>query len=136
MRGIITPVVLFISMATRKLPHYLRAERRRAALTQEEVAFLLGRKGHAKISEYEVYATLPSLHAALGFEAIFGTPVRELLAGVYEEIERDVRKRAEKLAKKLYTENPNAKTARKLGHLRAIIFGPEIVAENPLVANE
>jgi transcriptional regulator with XRE-family HTH domain len=103
-------------MAARKLPNYLRTHRRRVGYSQEDLACLLGGKEGNKISRYERRECLPSLKTALAYEAIFGVPVQELFAGVYEEVEKNVHIQAEALAFKLYTEKPNPVTARKLEH--------------------
>jgi transcriptional regulator with XRE-family HTH domain len=79
------------------LPNYLRTNRKRLALSQEEVAFLLGANGMdrgIKVSREENDAREPSLLTALAYEAIYGTPVRELFAGLYEQEERKVAERA------------------------------------------
>lgn len=83
------------------LPNYLRFNRRRASLTQEEVAFLLGVKGlmdrGIKVSRDESSARTPSLEAALAYEAIYGIPVRELFAGLYAQAEQRVAEKAKLL---------------------------------------
>jgi len=79
------------------LSNYLRTHRKRLALSQEEVAFLVGAKGMEKgikVSRDENNAREPSLQTALAYEAIYGTPVRELFAGLYEQVERQVGERA------------------------------------------
>jgi len=79
------------------LPNYLRSNRKRLALSQEEVAFLLGVNGMdrgIKVSRDENNARTLSLKNALAYEAIYGKPVRELFAGLYEQEERNVAERA------------------------------------------
>jgi len=112
------------------LPNYLLTHRKRIGLTQKELAFLLGCQDTSKVSRYELFSRMPVLETALAYEVIFGTSIQELFAGVYEEIERNVLKRAELLVQKLYTESPDLLTARKLEHLRAMLLGPDIIAEN------
>jgi transcriptional regulator with XRE-family HTH domain len=83
------------------LSNYLRTNRKRAALSQEEVAFLLGINGPnkaAKVCRDENFARDPTLQTALAYEAIYGQPVRELFAGQYQQIEQDVAARAKILA--------------------------------------
>ena len=66
-------------------------------MTQEEVAFLLGIKGEdrgVKVCRDERFVREPSLAMALAYEVIYQKPVRELFAGVYEQIEREVSARA------------------------------------------
>ena len=82
------------------LPNYLRTNRKQFALSQEEVAFLLGMKGldkGGKVSRDEGYSRVPTLEFALAYEAIYGKPVRELFAGLYQQVEQDVVKRAKLL---------------------------------------
>ncbi len=74
-------------MKRRSQPHYLLTERKRWALTQQQVAFLLGSKTSGQISRYECQDQMPSLKTALACEAIFGVPVRTLFRGTYETIE-------------------------------------------------
>ena len=79
------------------LLNYLRIHRKRLTLSQEEVAFLLGAKGldkGIKVCRDENLAREPSLEDAIAYEVIYGKPVRELFAGLYERIEREVAERA------------------------------------------
>jgi transcriptional regulator with XRE-family HTH domain len=79
------------------LPNYLLTSRKRLALSQEEVGFLIGAKGSGKestVSREERFIREPSLQAAIAYEVVYGKPLRELFAGLYEEVERDVAERA------------------------------------------
>jgi transcriptional regulator with XRE-family HTH domain len=79
------------------LPNYLRIHRKQSSLSQEEVAFLLGIKGmdkQNKASRDENYSRVPTLESALAYEAIYGKPIRELFAGLYERIAQEVSSRA------------------------------------------
>jgi len=83
------------------LSNYLRTNRKKSALSQEEVAFLLGGIGESKssrISRYESCSREPTLSAALAYEVIYGKSVRELFAGLYEQVEQNVAKRAKLLS--------------------------------------
>lgn len=87
-------------MSSSSLPNYLRSHRKRLALSQPEVAFLLGLRGEskgAKVCRDERFVRKPNLDAALAYEAIYGCPVRELFAGLYHQIEREVAGRAKVL---------------------------------------
>ena len=46
------------------------------------------------MSRDESLAREPSLQTALAYQIIYGTPVRELFAGLYEQVEREVMERA------------------------------------------
>ena len=81
----------------KSLPNYLQTQRKRLALSQEEVGFLLGIKGinkGEKVSRDENFARQPSLQNALAYEAIYGRPVRELFAGRYQQAKQEVAARA------------------------------------------
>jgi len=83
--------------AMKSLPNYLQTQRKRLSLSQEEVGFLLGiagmNKGN-KVCRDESFARVPSLQDALAYEAIYDRPVRELFAGLYQQVEQEVASRA------------------------------------------
>ena len=99
-------------MSSSPLPNYLRTNRKRLNLTQEEVAFLLGFRGlsrGAKVCRDERFAHEPNLRTALAYEAIYQKPIRELFAGLYERIERELTERAKLLTfKKVRRTGPQA----------------------------
>lgn len=83
------------------LPNYLRTNRKRLKLSQAEVAFMLGGIGESKgskVSRDESFDREPGLRAALAYEMIYGKPIRELFAGLHEEMKRDVAARAKILS--------------------------------------
>ena len=85
------------SLHMASLANYLRTHRKRLSFSQEDVAFLLGVNGMEKgikVSRDENHAREPSLQAALAYEVIYGIPVRDLFAGLYEQVERQVSERA------------------------------------------
>jgi transcriptional regulator with XRE-family HTH domain len=87
-------------MPSSPLPNYLRTNRKRLTLTQEELAFLLGFRGMsrgARVCRDEKFVREPNLWTALAYEAIYQKPIRELFAGLYERIEREVAGRAKLL---------------------------------------
>jgi transcriptional regulator with XRE-family HTH domain len=102
------------------LNNYLKSNRKRAALSQEEVAFLLGTESGTKVSRYETGRRQPSLDTALAFEALFGVSVRELFAGRFQKVEEDINNRAALLIAKLRAKGPSRATSRKLEILNAI----------------
>lgn len=105
------------------LSNYLRTHRKRLALSQEEVAFLLGVKGMdkgIKVSRDENFKRKPSLEAALAYELIYGKPVRELFAGIYEEVEQAVAERAKVLGLRM-DRKPNPKKRQLLAKLTSLL---------------
>ena len=91
---------------------------------------MIGAKEETKISHYEFFRKVPTLETALAYEAIFGTPVRELFGGIFEKVNQDVIRRAELLARTLREKKADRTTARKLELLRMIIVEPQILSEN------
>lgn len=107
-------------MALTQLPNYLRANRKRLALSQDEVAFLLGTQSGAKVSRYENFVRVPSLETALACEVIFRRSASELFGGLYQKVEREVAERAKILADRIEREKPNRQTAHKRQILSSI----------------
>ena len=113
-------------MPTEKLPNYIRSERKRRGLSQEEIAFLLGSESGAKVSRYERFRREPKLETALAYEALFTTSVHDLFAGVAEEAERETRKRARRLLRRLTMRTQHPAIARKVATLRALADNPSV----------
>ena len=100
-------------MSSPQLPNYLKANRKRLALSQDEVAFLLGTRSGAKVCRYERFVREPSLETALAYEAIFKRSVSELFGGLYQKVETEVGERAKMLADRQERGKSNRQTARK-----------------------
>jgi transcriptional regulator with XRE-family HTH domain len=115
---------------SRKLQNYLRKYRKRAGLSQKEVAFLLGLKNGATVSRYEMFQRLSILETILAYEVIFGVSVRELFCGVFERVNKDVIHRAKLLTRTIQEGKVDGATDRKLELLRMIIVEQQILAEN------
>ena len=107
-------------MASHRLPNYLRSNRKRLALSQDEVAFLLGAQGGGKVCRYERFARTPNLETALALEVIFQRPVSELLGGVYQKVETKVAKRAKVLAEVVSKRTVTKANVRKCKILTSI----------------
>ncbi len=106
-------------MSSSPLPNYLRTNRKRLALTQEEVAFLLGFRGMsrgAKVCRDEKFAHEPNLRTALAYEVVYQKPIRELFAGLSERIEREVAGRA-----KLLTFRKDRGNKQQAAHRRQVL---------------
>jgi len=116
---------------SRKLQNYVRSHRKRFGLTQDETAFLLGINSGAKVSRYETFQGVPSLKTALALQSLFGVPIAELFAGIYERVEKETSKRAQILEHKMEHATANNSASRKSQLLRAIAITPDINKENP-----
>lgn len=80
---------------------YIRTHRRKWALTQKELAFLLGRKSSAHISKLEQAKRSPTVDVILACKILFGVSSGQLLPKLYEEVENEVMARAAELYEKL-----------------------------------
>jgi transcriptional regulator with XRE-family HTH domain len=102
------------------LPNYLRTHRYRHRLSQEEVGYLMGGNGTgkgSKVSLDENSKRETRLRTAMAYEILFGTPIRELFAGAYEEVQQEVMERA-----KLMQHRANMKAnTKKLAFITTII---------------
>jgi transcriptional regulator with XRE-family HTH domain len=81
-------------MPSLQLSHHLRANRKRLALSQEDVAFLLGADDGAQVSKYEHFGRTPTLETALAYEVITKRSMSELFGGMYQDAEEQVAERA------------------------------------------
>jgi len=85
---------------------------------------LLGAVSGTKVSRYENFARMPAVEMIFAYEIVFNQPASELFAGVYQAIRRSLQPRAKRLLQQLAVDaagKPNARVARKLELLRAIV---------------
>src|SRR3546814_8175736 len=108
-------------MARRPLRNYLRTWRMRWALSQKQLAHLLGFQTCAHLSKYEHDQRLPSLRSALACELIFGVPVSTLFEGLHAEVEEEVMRRANAPFERVELRTDAAGT-RKRKLLMAVLF--------------
>ena len=107
-------------MPSPELPNYLRLHRKRLGFSESDVAFLLGVRHGSQVSRYEHFRRIPSLTTVLAYHVIFRTSTAELFGGKFRKIERDIRKRAAKLLKKLEGQIPKNGNSRKRAWLRIL----------------
>jgi len=91
---------MLIEMKNR-LPNYVRAHRRRAGLSQYEIATILGYRDEGTVSRHELFRSVPPLLIALAYEIIFREPVSELFAGLRDSVEEGIEKRIGELESRL-----------------------------------
>jgi transcriptional regulator with XRE-family HTH domain len=70
-----------------RLPNYLRVRRKRAGLSQRELALILGYRHEGVVSRHELFRSVPPLLMALGYEVIFQSSVSDLFPGLRETVE-------------------------------------------------
>ena len=108
-------------MASEHLPNYLLSHRKRSALSQTEVAFLLGVQGAAKVCLHERFDLDPGLQTTLAYAAIYQKSIAELFPGLVESVQKEVRARVKLLEQKGLHSNSNAITTQKRQSLAAIL---------------
>jgi transcriptional regulator with XRE-family HTH domain len=99
-------------MPSPQLSHHLRANRKRLALSQDDVAFLLGNESGAQVSRYEHFDRVPTLETALAYEVIMKRSASELFGGMYLGAERKVAERAKALMQQM-TDVTGPRAARR-----------------------
>ncbi|MGO8754728.1 MAG: helix-turn-helix transcriptional regulator [Gallionellaceae bacterium] len=92
---------------------YLRTHRRKWALTQKELAFLLGQKSSAHVSRLEQGKRIPSSEVVLACEVLFGTTPRNFFPKLYVDIEKAVLARAATLCERLDKETSKSAMRKK-----------------------
>ena len=108
-------------MTNRIIAPYLRALRRKSALSQEDVAYLLGAITGTRISRHETGACVPPLEVVLAYEVIFGVVIAQIYEDQSAEIADRVRKRARKLHDSLGYRLKDTRRDEKRTTLRLII---------------
>jgi DNA-binding XRE family transcriptional regulator len=108
-------------MTCSPLPNYIRTHRKRAHLTQGEVAFLLGVRDGAVVCRHERFRQHPNLQTVVAYEILFRTPVRTLFGGVNREVEHRLASRVQLLMRRLSRTGGSRLTERKLETLNAVL---------------
>lgn len=95
--------VLIFNM-TDRLVNYVRARRRKAGLSQRDLAFILGYGKTGAVSRHELFRSIPPLIMALAYEVIFQTPIAELFPGLHETVEGAIERQITEFESLLLTE--------------------------------
>jgi DNA-binding XRE family transcriptional regulator len=110
--------------------NHLRRYRKRGALTQAEIAYLLGAACGTKVSRHERANRPPSLETALAYQAIFGVPVHELFPEDYRQAVTAVKGRAASLARNVGRQVDGPKTPFRQRALSAAAAAPVSPSHN------
>lgn len=93
----------------------VRTHRRRWALTQREVATLLGFESRTSVSRIEQGKHVPNLETALALEVVFGVAPREMFPSIFGEIEEQVMRQSLELYEAtLQSSKPRERRKREL----------------------
>jgi transcriptional regulator with XRE-family HTH domain len=97
-----------------RLHNYLRTHRKKAGLSQRDVAVLLAYSDDVAISRHEQSTTVPPLFAAIAYEIIFKTPVSVLFHGIRDATKSAITERLRKFEEELQTKHgKGAKATRR-----------------------
>lgn len=77
--------------------NYLLPNRKQLALSQDDVAFLIGAGSGEKVCRHERFQREPNLGDALAYEIVYRRALSELFGGKYSRIEAEVQARAREL---------------------------------------
>lgn len=104
---------------SKKPRNKLLEHRTTTALSQDEMAFLLGVSTGSRVSRYESRRRIPRIELALAYVAIHQKPLHQLLDGSYIEAARAVHARAMQLHASLTEQGIDG---RKVERLRTLIL--------------
>lgn len=101
-----------------RLPNYLRTQRRRWHLTQEELAFLFGYFDQSIIARLEHDERTITLAVAYMCQLLFGIEPKEVFPLLFDNIEASAIERMHELRGKLLQGQPTQKKQAKLALLQ------------------
>ncbi len=108
------------------LHNYLSTYRKRAGLSQQEVARLVSGGSDATIARHELATRHPSIKVLIAYEVIYGENLSRLFAGLYEEVEACIKERAKKLLVEIEAEGMHPRP-RKYQRLSEVCFPEDAV---------
>ena len=89
------------------IANYLRSHRLKSGFSRRELAEIIGLLTETQVARHERSDVIPSLMAALSYQAIFRIPITELFPGLYETIVQGIEERLSALEQSL--ENSSAR---------------------------
>lgn len=111
-------------MTKKRLLSYLRTERKRAGLTQRELALLVGEKSNTQLSRFERLKRLPRTETLIALMIIFKKGPQELIPDAYDRLMKLVHLRATELHEELQGSKKQI-TKQKLDTLEAVLTDDE-----------
>lgn len=97
-----------------KVGNYLRVRRRQWALTQKELAFLLGYQNETIVSRLERQERKITLTVGFACQLVFGSEPREIFPSLFEQVEDAVVRRMLELYEGLKQRAPSRRTSAKI----------------------
>lgn len=108
-------------MPNEPLKIYLRTYRKRAGLSQKDIAFLIDVKSRSTVAKHETDGSVPTLDSLICYELLFGILVRDLFDGHYRDVADLFRERVNALLYLLEEKSLNAERRRKIGALKRVL---------------
>lgn len=105
--------------------NYVRTQRQRHALSEEELALLINQRAKSSIALIESGDRLPTLESAFALQVVFGIELRQLFPDYYEQVEDGVMRRASLLHETLEAKD-DARSLTKRELLEAMASRHEI----------
>jgi DNA-binding XRE family transcriptional regulator len=103
---------------SKHIPNRIYVHRRKASLTQRELAILVGYVDEGTVARHERFNSLPPFLIALAYEIVFQAPASELFFGLRDTVEHVVEERISDFKRSLEERNPGGnfatRNARKL----------------------
>jgi DNA-binding XRE family transcriptional regulator len=103
---------------SKPIPNRIYVARRKASLTQRELAMLLGYVDEGAVARHERFCSLPPFLNALAYEIVFQAPVGEIFFGLRDTVEYVVEERISDFKRSLEQRDARGReathTARKL----------------------
>ena len=97
----------------KQIPNRIYLHRRKASLTQRDLATLIGYIDEGAVAKHERFNSLPPFLIALAYEVIFKVPVSELFFGLHETVESVVEERISDLKTSLEDRDARGKYATR-----------------------
>ena len=94
----------------------LPSHRRRAGLTQREVAKIVGLESDVQIFRHEKGSAIPSLIVAIGFEVLFQASIAELFPGLHEAVSQSIETSIAELEQQLQQSLAKGRAAEIVAH--------------------
>jgi DNA-binding XRE family transcriptional regulator len=93
--------------------NYVRTFRKRHALSEEELAFLVDQRAQSAVAQFESGDRVPNLQCALALQVLFRQPPHQMFPDAYEWVEDGVMRRAAVLIEKLRTATDRNSVAKR-----------------------
>lgn len=97
-----------------------KTSRKKAGLSQDDVAFLLGKESGSYVSRVEQNKITPDLLTAISYQIIFDIPIDRMFSGIHREIQPTLITRIAKLTNELEKKGGNPKIRKRINFLESV----------------